>query len=107
MATAAIVQHRETGRQTLTYAAIVIVVGVFATSLAQPQVLARLPLQNLLKNELHVGRAANAAFFFWAGLPWYFKPFAGILTDAFPVLGSRRRSYILVSSSLAVLAWVG
>jgi hypothetical protein len=23
----------------------------------------------------------QAAFFFWAGLAWYFKPFAGILTD--------------------------
>ncbi len=91
----------------LIYAAIVIIVGVFATTLAQPQVLARLPLQNLLKNELHVGRAANAAFFFWAGLPWYFKPIAGILTDAFPLFGSRRKSYILITTSLAVLAWVG
>ncbi|MGA2991242.1 MAG: hypothetical protein ABSD88_12270, partial [Candidatus Korobacteraceae bacterium] len=69
-------------------AAIVIVVGVLATTLSQPQVLARIPLQNLLKNELHVDRAANAAFFFWAGLAWYFKPFAGIFTDAFPILGS-------------------
>ena len=32
------------------YAALVIVTGVFATTLAQTQVLARLPLQNLLKN---------------------------------------------------------
>ena len=107
MATAAIVQDRETGRQTLTYAAIVIVVGVFATSLAQPQVLARLPLQNLLKNELHVSRSVNAAFFFLAGLPWYFKPVAGLLTDAFPVFGSRRRSYLVVSTLLSVAAWAG
>jgi hypothetical protein len=87
-------------------AAIMIAVGVFATSLSQPQALGRLPLQNLLKNELHEGRAANAAFFFWIGLPWYFKPLAGILTDAFPILGSRRRSYIVLGASLAVLTWV-
>jgi hypothetical protein len=86
-------------------AAIVIVVGVLATTLSQPQVLARIPLQNLLKNELHVDRAANAAFFFWAGLAWYFKPFAGIFTDAFPILGSRRKSYLLISTTLAVLCW--
>lgn len=92
---------------TLTNAAIVIVVGILATTLAQPQVLARIPLQNLLKNELHADRAANAAFFFWAGLAWYFKPFAGILTDAFPIFGSRRKSYILISTTLAVLSWVG
>ena len=84
-----------------------IVVGVIATTLAQTQVLARLPLQNLLKNELHVDRSANAAFFFWAGLAWYFKPFAGIFTDAFPIFGSRRKSYILISTTLAVLAWIG
>ena len=88
-------------------ASIVIVVGVLATSLAQPQALARLPLQNLLKNELHIGPGANAAFFFWSALPWYFKPVAGVLTDAFPLFGSRRRSYILISTVLAVAAWIG
>jgi hypothetical protein len=87
-------------------AALVIIAGVLATTLAQTQVLARLPLQNLLKNGLHVGRTANAAFFFWAGLAWYLKPFAGILTDAFPLFGSRRRSYILLSASLAGLSWL-
>jgi predicted MFS family arabinose efflux permease len=90
----------------LKYAALVIVAGVLATTLAQPQVLARLPLQNLLKNELHVDRTANAAFFFWAGLAWYLKPFAGILTDAFPLFGSRRKSYILISATLAAFSWL-
>lgn len=93
--------------RTLTYAAIVIVAGVLATTLAQPQVLARLPLQNLLKNELHLDRSSSSAFFFWAGLAWYLKPFAGIVTDAFPLFGNRRKSYILLSASLAALAWLG
>jgi predicted MFS family arabinose efflux permease len=74
--------------------------------LAQTQVLARLPLQNLLKNELHADRTANAAFFFWAGLAWYLKPFAGILTDALPLFGNRRKSYILLSATLAALSWL-
>ena len=107
MPAAPIAPERQGANGALINATIVIVVGVLATTLAQPQVLARLPLQNLLKNELHVPRAAAAAFFFWAGLPWYFKPFAGILTDAFPIFGSRRRSYILISTSLAVVAWIG
>jgi type IV secretory pathway VirB2 component (pilin) len=97
---------RQRPDKALRYAALVIVAGVLATTLAQPQVLARLPLQNLLKNELHVDRTANAAFFFWAGLAWYLKPFAGILTDAFPLFGSRRKSYILISASLAALSWL-
>lgn len=92
--------------RTLTYAAIIIVAGVLATTLAQTQVLARLPLQNLLKNELHLDRTSNAAFFFWAKLAWYLKPFAGIVTDAFRLFGSRRRSYILFSATLAALGWL-
>ena len=97
---------RQRPDRALRYAALVIVAGVLATTLAQPQVLARLPLQNLLKNDLHVDRTANAAFFFWAGLAWYLKPFAGILTDAFPLFGSRRKSYILISATLAALSWL-
>ena len=53
----------------LLHAAIVIVVGILATTLAQTEVLARLPLQNLIKNDLHLDRAANSAFFFSADSP--------------------------------------
>jgi MFS family permease len=97
---------RRKPQRALFYAALVIIAGVLATTLAQTQVLARLPLQNLLKNELHADRTANAAFFFWAGLAWYLKPLAGILTDAFPLFGSRRKSYILLSAGLAALSWL-
>ncbi len=90
----------------MTRAAIIIIAGVLATTLAQPQVLARLPLQNLLKNELGLDRSSNSAFFFWASFAWYLKPLAGILTDAFPLFGSRRRNYILFSATLAGLAWL-
>ena len=90
----------------LRHATIIIVVGVLATTLAQTDVLARLPLQNLLKNELHLDRTANAAFFFWAGLAWYLKPLAGVVTDAFPLFGTRRRGYLLAGATLASLAWL-
>jgi hypothetical protein len=89
----------------LTTAAILIVVGVLSTTLAQPQVLGRLPITNMLKNEMHVSRADNAAFFLLIGLPWYFKPLAGVLTDAFPIFGTRRKSYLVISGVLATLAW--
>lgn len=89
----------------LNRAAVVIVAGVLATTLAQTAVLARLPLQNLLKNELLLDRAGSSAFFFWAGLAWYLKPFAGILTDSVPLFGTRRKSYMLLGAALAALAW--
>jgi BT1 family len=106
MATATTSSGEPQSRKAFRNAAIVIVVGVLATTLAQTQVLARLPLQNLLKNQLHISRSANAEFFFWAGLAWYFKPFAGIFTDAFPMFGSRRKSYILAGTILAVISWI-
>jgi len=108
MATTPVVQQpQENTSKALLFASIVIVVGVLGTTLGQPQVLGRIPIQNLLKNELHVDRAANAAFFFWMGLAWYFKPFFGIVTDAFPLFGSRRKSYMIIGALLATVAWAG
>lgn len=90
----------------LLVAGIVIGVGFLATTLAQPRVLLHIPLQNLLKNVLHADRSTNAAFFFWVGLPWYIKPLIGVLSDAFPILGHRRKSYILIGAVASVAAWL-
>ena len=89
----------------LLIAGTVIAVGFLATTLAQPRVLVHIPLQNLLKNVLHTDRSTNAAFFFWIGLPWYIKPLLGVLSDACPLFGSRRKSYILIGSLAAMAAW--
>jgi MFS family permease len=105
MASATVIPDRGPKDKSLLYAAIIIVIGFLATTLAQPQVLGRIPIQNLLKNELHVDRAANAAFFFWMGMPWYFKPFFGIITDAFPLFGSRRKSYMIIGATLGTISW--
>ncbi len=105
MASATIAPNRQESRRPLVDAAIVIVFGILGTVLALPHVLGHIPLQNLLKNELHVDRAANAAFFFWITLVWYFKPLFGIVTDAFPLFGSRRKSYMIIGATLATLSW--
>jgi MFS family permease len=101
--------HPRTDIQTrnLRALSLIIIFGIFATTMAQPQVLGRLPLQFLLKNDVHVTREQMAEFFFWCGLAWYLKPFAGILTDAIPFLGTRRRHYLLFSSALTALCWIG
>lgn len=85
---------------------LIIVFGIFATTLPQPQVLGRLPLQHLLKSDLHVSPDQMAFFFLACGLAWYLKPFAGILTDAFPLCKTRRRHYILFSTLATVGCWV-
>ena len=93
-------------RRALLLAVIVVVVGVMATTLAQTQLLGLIPLRNLLKNTMHASREQTAAFVFWATLPWYFKPLVGIVQDAFPLFGTRRKSYMLVASVLTATAWL-
>jgi hypothetical protein len=46
-----------------------------------------------------------AVFFFWATFAWTLKPLAGILTDAFPLFGTRRRHYMMLGAALAAVAW--
>jgi hypothetical protein len=43
----------------------------------------------------------------FSGTGLYLKPFAGILTDALPFFGTRRRHYLLFSSVLTALSWIG
>ncbi len=86
--------------------ALVLVVGIFASTLPQPQGLGKLPLQNILKNHLHLKASDTASFFFYCGLFWYIKPIAGILTDAVPLFGTRRRHYVLFSAALAAGSWI-
>src|SRR2546428_14188552 len=37
-------------------------------------------------------------------IPWVIKPLYGMISDAFPLLGRRRKSYFLLTSALATLA---
>ena len=93
-------------KRALLLAVIVVVVGVMATTLSQTQLLGLIPIRNLLKNTLHVSRESTAAFVFWATMPWYFKPLVGIVQDAFPLFGTRRKSYMLVAGALTTVAWL-
>jgi predicted MFS family arabinose efflux permease len=94
-------------RRDLLYACLVVFLGITAVTLSQQNAIGLVPLKNLLKNELHEGKSATAAFFFWLGIAWYLKPFFGIFIDAFPLFGTRRKSYILSGSVLSVAIFVG
>ena len=94
------------GKHELLYAFIVVFFGITAVTLSQQNAISLIPLKNLLKNELNESRASTAAFFFWLGLAWYLKPFFGIFTDAFPFLGTRRKSYIVTGAILSVATFI-
>jgi MFS family permease len=87
-------------RPQLTHWVVLIGAATFATTMSQTGIL-RLPFQNLLKSELNVSREAMASFFALTALAWYFKPLAGILTDSVPLLGTRRRHYLIFSAFCA------
>src|SRR5262245_8104113 len=79
--------------------------GAFVTTIAQPGVIGRLPLQLLLKNELHFNAQTLAAFMVITTFAWNVKPLAGILSDAFPLFGTRRRHYMLFGAGMAAVCW--
>ena len=45
------------------------------------------------------------SFFFWVTFPWLIKPLVGVLADAFPLFGTRRRHYMMLGSAAAGVAW--
>ena len=79
--------------------------GAFVTTIAQPGVIGRLPLQLLLKNQLHFNAQTLAAFMVATTFAWNVKPLAGILSDAFPLFGTRRRHYMLLGAGMAAVCW--
>jgi len=80
--------------------------GVVVTYLGWPQLLARLPLGLALKNELHLSPQALAAFWAVATIPWYLKPVIGLVVDATPLGGTRRRGYLFVGALAGVAGWL-
>ena len=46
-----------------------------------------------------------AALSFWIGFPWYIKPVYGLLADFIPLVGYRRRSYLILSCLISFAAF--
>lgn len=68
--------------------------------------LARLAVSFFLKDDLGLTPAQVAAMMGIASLPWVIKPLFGFMSDSLPILGYRRRSYLVLSGGLGCLAWV-
>src|SRR5437660_3485938 len=62
-------------------------------------------VRNLTLKETHGLSPAQVATFGTIVLvPWLIKPVYGLISDAFPLFGRRRKSYFLLTSALATLA---
>ena len=85
---------------------LMVAIGAFATTFAQQRSsFANYPIVFLLKERLHFGREQVAEFFMWATFAWSMKPLAGVLTDAFPIRGSRRRAYLVLGGLIGGSCW--
>jgi predicted MFS family arabinose efflux permease len=93
------IDRRETTGLVLLFGAMYFVQGI-----AEPtEGLIAQPVRSLLKSWGYTA-AAIAGFGAILSLPWSLKPIYGLLTDFVPILGTRRRSYLLLTSGASSLA---
>ncbi len=57
------------------------------------------------KDALGITPAEAAGIAFWVALPWSTKMVAGVASDVYPILGSRRRSYLLLGAGLSIAGY--
>src|SRR5436309_15777240 len=67
--------------------------------------IADLPLKFVLMEQVRLDAAAVSFFFAATQFTNYIKPLAGILTDALPIFGTRRRHYLVISLTACGLMW--
>ncbi len=65
-----------------------------------------LPTTYLLKTVLKLTAAQASYFGAISILGWAIKPLWGFISDAFPLFGSRRKSYLILVSLLASVCWL-
>lgn len=68
--------------------------------------LSRLAVSFFLKDDLAMSPAETAALFGIVSIPWVIKPVFGFISDGLPILGYRRRPYLILSGLLGTFSWV-
>jgi predicted MFS family arabinose efflux permease len=81
-------------------------IGLFVTTIGQPSVIGNLPFNFLFTRRMNLQPEDLAKFWAISSFAWYVKPLAGLLSDSIPLFGTRRRSYLLISATLAAVCWL-
>jgi folate/biopterin transporter len=68
--------------------------------------LARLAVSFFLKDELGMTPVEVSVLLGVVSIPWMIKPLFGLISDGVPLVGYRRRSYLILSGVLGTIAWV-
>jgi folate/biopterin transporter len=69
--------------------------------------LSQLAISFFLKDELALSPAESAALIGLGLSPWTIKPLFGFISDGLPILGYRRRPYLVLAGGLGAGAWIG
>lgn len=68
--------------------------------------LSRLAMTFFLKDDFHLSPSEIAALGGISTLPWIIKPLYGFLSDSVPILGYKRRSYLIIAGIIGALSWI-
>ncbi len=68
--------------------------------------LASLAVSFFLKDELGIGPVEVSVLMGFAMMPWMVKPLFGFISDGLPILGYRRRPYLIAAGVMGALSWV-
>jgi MFS family permease len=68
--------------------------------------ISELAVNYLYKDVFKLSPANFSVISSFCSIPWIIKPFFGILTDAFPFLGYRRKTYIISCGILSLICWL-
>ena len=68
--------------------------------------LSRLAVSFFLKDDLGLTPTEVAALTGISMAPWTIKPLFGFISDGFPILGYRRRPYLILSGLVGALSWL-
>jgi len=107
MTTGTIVQHPETksrskaGNLTLFFA-----IGYISHGIAMQFGLISQPVQYFLMKGLNLSAAQVSSCLAIMMMPWVLKPFMGLVCDFLPLLGYRRKSYIIAANALTAIAFL-
>ncbi len=80
--------------------------AVYFFSLNGLGALPNISLNFILKDQLKLGPSQMAYFQAITLLAWVVKPLWGFISDSFPVFGTKRKSYLIITSVLAAASWV-
>ena len=78
----------------------------FAQGLAQNSGLVSQPLAYFLKQTLHFDQLQSSTFLAVLTLPWIIKPLYGHISDFVPLLGYRRKTWLLLLNTISAMAFL-